>query len=91
MKITFITLRHWKGTMEYHKTKDILHVKNILGHKAIKSTMIYINLESALFQAKSDEFTVRVARTLDEACQLLEVGFDYVTDMEGAKLFRRRK
>jgi len=53
--------------------------------------MIYINLEQALFQAESNEFTVRVAKTLDEACQLIEVGFDYVTDMEGTKLFRRRK
>jgi integrase len=25
-EITFKTLRHWKGTMEYHRTKDILHV-----------------------------------------------------------------
>jgi len=26
-RITFHTLRHWKATTEYHKTKDILHVK----------------------------------------------------------------
>jgi len=42
-------------------------------------------------QAASDEFTVRVARTLDEACGLVETGFDYVTDMEDGKIFRRRK
>lgn len=24
-RITFRTLRHWKATMEYHKTRDILH------------------------------------------------------------------
>jgi len=91
LKITFITFRHWKGTTEYHKTKDILHVKQLLGHKQIQSTMIYINLEAAIFTAESDEFTVRVAKTLNEACQLLEVGFEYVCDMEGAKLFRKRK
>jgi len=45
--------------------------------------MIYINLEVALFQAGAGEFTVRVARTLDEACSLVEAGFDYVTDVEG--------
>lgn len=28
---------------------------------------------------------------LDEACKLLEVGFEYVTDMQGKKLFRKRK
>jgi len=80
--------------MEYHKTKDILHVMKVLGHKGIRNTrntMIYINLEAAIFQTQNDEFTVRVAKTLDEACQLLEVGFEYVCDMEGAKLLRKRK
>jgi integrase len=40
-QITFHTFRHWKATMEYHKTKDILHVIRILGHKNIKNTLIY--------------------------------------------------
>jgi len=31
-QITFHTFRHWKVTLEYHKTRDILHVKEILGH-----------------------------------------------------------
>jgi hypothetical protein len=29
LRITFKSLRHFKGTMEYQKTKDILHVKRI--------------------------------------------------------------
>ena len=77
--------------MEYHKTKDILHFKKILDYKSIKNTMRYINLEAALFAVQSDEFTVRVAKTLDEACKLVEAGFDYVTDMDDGKIFRRRK
>jgi len=85
------TFRHWKETMEYHKTKDILHVQQLLGHRQLKNTLIYINLEKALFQNINDEFHVRVAHNLDEACKLLEVGFEYVTDMNGAKLFRKRK
>ena len=44
LKITFHTLRHWKATMEYAKTKDILHVMNMLGHKNIKNTLIYTQL-----------------------------------------------
>jgi integrase/ribosomal protein L37AE/L43A len=91
LKITFRTLRHWKGTMEYHKTKDILHVKRILGHKQIQSTMIYINLEAALFSAESEEFTVRVTETLKEACSLMEIGFDYVGKIHGVEVFRKRK
>jgi integrase/rubredoxin len=27
------TLRHWKATMEYHRTKNIKHVQQMLGHK----------------------------------------------------------
>lgn len=44
LKISFHTLRHWKATMEYYKTKDILHVMRLLGHKNIKNTLIYTQL-----------------------------------------------
>jgi len=91
LEITFVTFRHWKATMEYHKTKDILWVMKLLGHHSLKSTLIYIDLEKATFKETNDEFTVKVADTLDEACKLLEVGFEYVTDMDGKKLFRKRK
>jgi site-specific recombinase XerD len=45
-RISFHMFRHWKATMEYHKTKDILHVKQMLGHKKIENTMIYTQLIS---------------------------------------------
>jgi integrase len=44
MQIHFHTLRHWKATMEYHKTRDILHVMNLLGHRNIESTLVYTQL-----------------------------------------------
>lgn len=91
-KIVFTTFRHWKATMEYHRTKDILYVKKILGHKNLQNTMVYIDLEKAIYgEPRDDEFTVKVATTLEEACELLEASFEYVTDMEGHKLFRKRK
>jgi integrase len=90
-RITFHTLRHWKGTMEYHKTKDPWHVKKILGHKSLQSTEVYINVEQAIFQAENDEYHVKVAYNLKEACALVEAGFEYVTDIDGAKIFRKRK
>ena len=55
------------------------------------STMIYINLERAIFASENDEFNARIAENLEEACKLVEVGFEYVTDMGGKKLFRKRK
>jgi integrase len=91
--ISFTTFRHWKGTMEYHLTHDIIHVKELLGHMRIDNTMIYINLETAIFTSKNDQFYATVANTPDEAIKLIETGFDYVTGEydDGGKLFRKRK
>jgi integrase len=91
LQISFHTFRHWKGTMEYHKTRDILHVQRLLGHKNIQNTLIYVNIEQALFQNTNEEFHVATAKTVEEACRLVEVGFEYVTDMDGIKIFRKRK
>lgn len=93
LKISFTTFRHWKGTTEYHATKDILHVKQLLGHKNIQSTMVYINLEAAIFTDRNDEFHVVVAKNTEEACKLVKVGFEYVTGEyeDGGKIFRKRK
>lgn len=90
-KITFTTFRHWKATIEYHKTKDVYHVKRLLGHKRLTSTEVYINLEEALFQSDGGEFHVKVAEDVQEACRLIEAGFDYVGSVHGSELFRKRK
>ncbi len=89
--ITFHTFRHWKATTEYHKTHDIFHVQRLLGHRNIQNTAIYITLENGMFQTENNDFHVTVAKTLEDACKLLEVGFEYVCDMHDAKLFRKRK
>jgi integrase len=85
--ISFRTLRHFKATMEYHRTKDILHVMQLLGHKSIKNTLVYTHL----VDFAGDEFVCKVARTVDDAKELVESGFDYVTDIDSIKLFRKRK
>jgi len=36
-------------------------------------------------------FWRKVVHNLKEACELLEVGFEYVTEIDGAKIFRKRK
>ena len=92
LNITFITFRHWFGTMEYHRTKDILHVQRLLGHKNIQNTLIYIDLEAKLFNESSEGFTSRVAHNVGEACSLIESGFEYVTGEynDGGKIFKKR-
>ena len=73
--------------MEYHKTKDILHVKAILGHKSLNSTMMY----TQLINFKDDDYNARVAHSEEEACKLIEAGFEFVCDFNGNKLFRKLK
>jgi integrase len=92
LEVTLITFRHWFGTMEYHRTKDILHVQRLRGHKNIQNTLIYIDLESRLFNSTNDGFTTRVADNVGEACNLIESGFEYVTGEhnDGGKIFRKR-
>jgi integrase len=91
MLIHFHTFRHWKATTEQHKTKDPWHVKMILGHKSIKSTETYIHLEKMIYQESNDQFTVKVADALEDAVRLMEVGFEFHAEIEGHKLFRKRK
>ena len=87
LQITFHTLRHFKATMEYHKTKDILHVMQILGHKNINNTLIY----TQLINFKDDDYIAKVAHSEQEVCQLLEAGFEYVCDYDANKILRKRK
>jgi integrase len=54
-EVTFITFRHWFGTMEYHRTKDILHMQRLLGQKSIQNTLIYIDLEAKIFNSPNEE------------------------------------
>jgi integrase len=87
LQIHFHTLRHWKGTMEYSRTKNILWVKQLLGHKRIENTEVYTHL----INFEDEEYHSATAQKVEEAKQLIEKGFEYVCDMEGIKLFRKRK
>jgi hypothetical protein len=77
--------------MLYHQTKDILFVMQFLGHRKIENTLFYIQLEQALFQNVTEEYICKVAKNLKEATELIEAGFQYVTEMDGCKLFRKPK
>jgi hypothetical protein len=85
--MTFQTVRHFKATMEYHRTKDILHVQQLLGHKSIQNTMKY----TQLVDFKKDRYICRVAQNIEDARNLIEAGFEYVTEIENNKLFRKPK
>jgi integrase len=87
LRMSFHTFRHFYATTLYHKTKDILHVMQMLGHKNIKNTLIY----TQLVDLRDDDYVSKVAKTVQEACQLVESGFEYVTEIDSVKIFRKRK
>jgi hypothetical protein len=62
-------------------------------HKAVQSTMLYVNLEALVFDETDDSFHVAVAENVEEAKKLVRVGFEYVTGeyTDGGKIFRKRK
>jgi hypothetical protein len=56
--------------------------------------MLYIQLDKQLFKSyDNDQFITRIAHSAEEACKLIEVGFEYVTGEynDGGKIFRKRK
>jgi integrase len=90
LKIRLYDLRHWFGTMKYLETHDIFYVQYLLGHKRINNTLVYIHLSRA-FENYDSNYSCKVAKTVDEASKLIESGFEYVTDIDAVKLFRKRK
>jgi hypothetical protein len=67
-------------------------VQHFLGHKSIRNTEIYINIEHTIFKAGvNDQFTVKVAEKTDDLKSLLEVGFEYVCQKDNVVLLRKRK
>jgi integrase len=81
-------LRHFYATKLYSMTRNILLVKQQLGHRKIETTLLYTQLVDANGE---EDFVCEMARTVEEAKKLIEQAFDYVTEIDGIKLFRKRK
>lgn len=85
--IRLYDFRHFYATMTCHRTKDILYTKQQMGHKKIETTLLY----TQLIDFDNEEFHYKVAKTPKEISGLIEAGFEYVTEMDGIKFFRKRK
>jgi hypothetical protein len=73
--------------MEYQRTKDILYVMRMLGHKSIRNTIVY----TQMVEFKNEEYISAIAPTIEDAKKLVEAGFEYVAEIDGVKLFRKRR
>jgi integrase len=91
LKIGLHTFRHWKATMLYHETHDIILVKEFLGHKTLNVTLLYVQIEKALFKNEAENFIVKATKEPEEIQALLEVGFEFVCQKDSLMFFRKRK
>jgi len=86
--IRLYDFRHYFASMLYSRTRDILFVKQQMGHKKIETTLIYTQL---LHLDENDNFTCKTATNVKEATQLIENGFEYIQEIDGIRLYRKRK
>ena len=86
--IRLYDFRHYFATRLYSKTRDILLVKQQMGHKKIETTLIYTQL---LNTNEEEEYTCRATDKKEEVTALIENGFEYITELDGLKYFRKRK
>jgi hypothetical protein len=56
----------------------------------VRARFEYIQLVEVLSK-NEDEYICKAANTLEQAKELIETGFEFVTDMDGYKLFKKRK
>ncbi|MBA7490337.1 hypothetical protein ES702_00875 [subsurface metagenome] len=64
-------------------------MKQLLGHRSINSTLMYTQLVSF----KENEFHVKIAENVEEACEPMKAGFRYETGEynDGGKIFGKPK
>ena len=91
LKIHFHTFRHVRGTLDIHNHVPLFEVKERLGHKYISNTEKYVHWNRQLYNEKSDRYYFAAVSTIEQAQKLIETGYEYVTDLEGMKLFRKAK
>jgi integrase/recombinase XerD len=86
--IRLYDLRHFFATMLYRETRDILYVKQQLGHNNIKNTLIYTQL---LMDEVTENYTCKIAETKEQMIELIEHGFTFVHEKDGVAYFKKRK
>jgi integrase len=82
------TFRHWFAMWHLRKWHDVIKTQRALGHKRLENTEKYVRLAE---DSGKIDYETRTAETIEEAVRLLDAGFDYITEIDGVKLFRKAK
>jgi integrase len=82
------SLRNYSGAKLYYSLPDPIAVMRHLRHKKLETTMHYLR---GIVINGEEEYTVKTATNVKEATALLEQGFTYIQEIDGIKLYRKRK
>ena len=92
LNIALRNLRNYSGERFYKNlpTRDPILLMQHFRHKKLERTMHYTR--AIILDCEEDEqFISRISTTIQEDAKLIENGFQYVTERDGKKLFRKRK
>lgn len=87
LKCSFKTFRTFYVTSCSYRFSDPFEVQYRAGHTQMSTTQLYIRREHSM----NREFVSRVTRTIEEAQEAIEQGFQYITDVEDVKLWQKPK
>jgi len=89
LQIHLHSFRHFRATMVYAQTRDLLYVMKILGHRSITNTIRYTQLVDF---KDGESFICKVAKSADDAVKLVESGFEFVSSfLMGYNFYKKRK
>ena len=89
LQIHLHSFRHFRATMAYAQTRDLLYVMKILGHRSITNTIRYTQLVDF---KDGESFICKVAKSADDAVKLVESGFEFASSFPDLiQLYKKRK
>lgn len=91
-KIHFHTFRHVFALRTYHRIKDALIVKTLLGHKSLMTTQRYLEIYAQIYGTdQPDQFVTKIAATKEERINLMNDGWEFIKNDGDDWYFRKPK
>jgi integrase len=91
LTIRLYDFRHWFATMRYWKYRDTMLTAEDMGHRDLNTTRKYVHLLKILQMIKDDGWICKTATNIKEDQELIESGFEYISERDEIKLYRKRK
>jgi len=79
-------IHHWKATMEYYRTKDILHVMKAFRPETLGTPSLHTTAD-----IEDDQYVRKAAINAREGTELIEAGYEYLCDVENVQAVQKRQ